>query len=137
MQNGKIAASVLSIERSETCSFLLYVGAREVNNGVETAVKLFPAGTSLDTLENTQMTFQPPSFYWDECRSFSLVVSKGHRADPLPHESGPSTIFSVSLYIDQDTAESESEEIAKSESEEASDSESEETADSESDVEMP
>jgi hypothetical protein len=43
LQNGKIAAFVLSIERSETCSFLLYVGAREVNNRVETAVKIIPS----------------------------------------------------------------------------------------------
>jgi hypothetical protein len=136
LQNRKIAASVLSIERSATCSFVLYVGTREVNNEVETAVKLFPTGTSLETVENIQMTFRPPSFYWDECRSFSLVVSKGHRVDPLPGESGPSTIFSVSLYVDQDAAEPGSEGIAKSDSEEASESESEETANSESDVEM-
>lgn len=32
LQNRKIAASVLSIERSATCSFVLYVGTREVNN---------------------------------------------------------------------------------------------------------
>jgi hypothetical protein len=83
------------------------------------------------------MTFRPPSFYWDECRPFSLVVSKGHRVDPLPGESGPSTIFSVSLYTGQDTAEPESEEVTESESQEASGSESESTADSESYEEMP
>jgi hypothetical protein len=136
LQNGKIAASALSIERNETCLFLLYVGAREVNNSVETAAKLFPAGASLDTVENTQMAFQPPSFYWDECGSFSLFVSKGHPVDPLPGEIGPSTIFSVSLYTGQDAAEPESEEITESESQEASGSESEETADWESDEEM-
>jgi hypothetical protein len=124
LQDGKIAFSILSLDRNETCSFLLYVGAREVNNGVETAVKLFPAGTSLATVENTQMTFRPPSLYGDECRPFSLVVSKAHRVDPVPplypsakfspHEYGPSAIFSVSLYIDQKAAEPEIEEMTKS-----------------------
>jgi hypothetical protein len=136
LQNKKIAASVLSIERSATCSFVLYIGTREVNNEVETAVKIFPTGTSLETVENTQMTFRPPSFYWDECHSFSLVVSKGHHVDPLPGESSPSTIFSVSLYMDQDAAEPGSEGMAKSDNEEASELGSEETADSESDAEM-
>jgi hypothetical protein len=53
LQNRKIAASVLSIERSKTCSFLLYVKAYEVNNRVETVVRLFLARTSLDIVENT------------------------------------------------------------------------------------
>ena len=110
--------------------------AREVKNRVETAVKLFPAGTSLDTVEKTQISFRSPSFHWDEYRSFSLVVSKGHHVDSLPGESSLSAIFSISLSVGQEAAEQESEEISKSESEEASDSESEETADSESDVEM-
>lgn len=147
LQNGKIADCILSLEHNETCSFLLYVGAREVNNGVETAVKLFLAGTSFDTMENIQMTFRPPSFYWDECHPFSLVVSKGYRFDPLPpkfdpsiiylqREYGSNTIFSVSLYIGQEGAEREIKEIAKSESEEASDSESENTSDSEIDIDM-
>jgi hypothetical protein len=136
LQNRKIAASVLSIERNATCSFVLYVGTREVNNEVETAVKLFPAGTSLETMGNTQMTFRPPSFYWDECHSFSLVVSKGHHVDPLPSESGSSTIFSVSLFTDQDTAEPGGKGIAVSDSEEASELGSEETTDSESDPEI-
>ena len=136
LQNRKIAASVLSIERNATCSFVLYVGTREVNNEVETAVKLFPTGTSLETVGNTQMTFRPPSFYWNECHSFSLVVSKGHHVDPLPGESGSSTIFSVSLFTDQNTAEPGNKGIAVSDSEEASDLGSEETTDSESDVEI-
>lgn len=134
LQDGKISASILSLGRDETCSFLLYVGAREVNNGVETAVKLFPAGTSFDTVENTQMTFRPPSFYWDECRPYSLVVSKGHHVGPYEHDSR--RIFSVSIYVGQEAAEPEIEEITKSESEEASDSESENTSDSESDIDM-
>jgi hypothetical protein len=124
LQDGKIAASILSLERNETCSFLLYVGAREVNNGVETAVKLFSAGTPLDTVENTQMTFRPQSLYWNECRPFSLVVSEGHRFDPLfskpaastifpPNKYSPTTIFSVSIYIGQEAAEPEIEEITK------------------------
>jgi len=132
LQNGKIAASVLSIGRNATCSFVLYVGIREVNNEVETAVKLFPPRTSLETVYNTQLTFRPPSFYWDECHSFSLVVSKGHHVDPLPGESGTSTVFSISLYTDQDAAEPRSKGIAESDSEEASESGIEETADSES-----
>ena len=67
------------------------------------------------------MTFRPPSFYWDECHSFSLVVSKGHHVDPLPGESGTSTtVFSISLYTDQDVAEPGSKGLAKSDSEEAS-----------------
>lgn len=89
------------------------------------------------------MTFRPPNFYSDECRPFSLVVSKGYRFDPLPpriiylqREYKSSTIFSVSIYIDQEAAEREIEEINKSESEEASDLESENTSDSESDIDM-
>jgi hypothetical protein len=123
LQDGKIASCILSLECNETCSFLLYVGAREVNNGVETAVKLFPAETSLDTVETTQMTFRPPSLYSDECGPFSLVVSKAHRVDPVPtlapstpypHREFHSTIFSVSLYIGQEGADPEIEEITKS-----------------------
>jgi hypothetical protein len=123
LQDGKIAASILSLEGNEAGSFLLYVGAREVNKVVETAVKIFPAGTSLGAVENTQMTFRPPSFYWDECRPFSAVVSKGHRFDSLPPkfppstistlEYGPKTIFSVSIYIGRKAAELEIEEMIK------------------------
>jgi hypothetical protein len=53
LQNGKVVASVLSIEPSKTYSLLLHVGAREVNKKVETAVKLFPARTYLDTVGGT------------------------------------------------------------------------------------
>ena len=104
LKNGKIAASVLSIERSETCLVLLYVGAREVNNEVETAVRLFPAETSSVTVKNTQITFGLPSPYRDECDSFSLVASKGYCFDPLPRESSSQTIFSISLHMKQDKA---------------------------------
>lgn len=128
---GNISSSILSIERSNTCLFILYIGLREFNNSVETAARLFPAETSMDMVKATQMTFRPPIFYWDKCGSFSLVVSKGQRFDPLPGESGPRTIFSVSLYISQGAAEPGSEDVSISEREEASGSESEETTDSE------
>lgn len=130
LRDGNIGASVLSIEHGETSSVLLYVGAREVNSGAETTVRLFPAGTSLDTVERTQLTFWPPSLYWDECSSFSLVVSKGHQLDPLRNESGR-TIFSVSVYTNQDGVEYETEGLTESEGEEISESESDETSDSE------
>ena len=81
------------------------------------------------------MTFRPRSFYWDECHPFSLVVSKGHDVAPIPGESGPSTIFSVSLHLEQDAAEFGSMEVAGRDSEEDSTIETEESTDSESDVE--
>jgi hypothetical protein len=48
----------------------------------------------------------------------------------------PYTVFSVSLYMDQDAVETGGEEITRSEDEEASASDREETGDSGSDVEM-
>lgn len=74
-------------------------------------------------------------FYWEESHPFSLVVSKGHDYAPLPGESGPSTVCSVSSHLEQDAAEFGSMEVAGRDSEEDSTIETEESTDSESDVE--
>jgi hypothetical protein len=136
LQNGRMASSILSVQIGETWSILLHIKIREVNDSVETAAKLFHAETPLKTVKSTEVPFRPPSFYCDEYGSVSLVVSKGHRVDPLPGESGSGTIFSVSLYISKDIAHPTGEVIAGSESEEASEVDSEETSESESDGEI-
>ena len=104
LQNGKISAYIMSIEQTDDCSFVLYIGVREVNNAIQTAVRLFPAATSLEEVENTPLTFRPPTSYGDVCLPFSLVVSERQRFDPLPGEDSYGITFSVSVYVDQDSA---------------------------------
>jgi hypothetical protein len=134
LQNENIIASVSGNGRSGSHSFLFFINARKSNKGVGTAVRLFPAGTSLDTVKRNDSS--TTELVLGQYLPFSLVISKGHRADPLRGESHPSTIFSISIYKIQGVAEPDSEEMTKSESEEASDSESEENVEPERDVEM-
>jgi len=61
----------------------------------------------MTTVDNAQMTFRAPSFYWDDCGSLSLIVSKGENVDLLPGESGSRNIFSGSIFMTSYVAERE------------------------------
>ena len=92
------------------------IGIRMGHSGVETGVSLFAPDASSDSIQQSKLVFQPPSCYYELHHPWSAVVGRGQQIDELPKDSDSSsleggdnsvsdktcgqTLFSVSLFHD-------------------------------------